>query len=117
MLVFVLGIITKKILKERIMKTVKSRWKRTGNDTVSQISLEMLKREIIELVEIFKEQKKSHQLSQSSIEIVENELLLVSNLLIRISKQSESERKKYPSRSDDIDGWLKNIYYYLDLKY
>jgi len=97
---------------------LKSRWKRTGNDIVSQISLEMLKREILELVEVFKNKSKNNEVKKDVIKNVENDLVRLSNLLLKISKKTENERRKYSNAySNEIEELLMRIYSGLDLTY
>jgi hypothetical protein len=97
---------------------MRSQWKITGNDTVSQISLEFLKREILELVDIYNIEKESNKINKSDIIIAEKELINISNLLIRIANKTENERKKYANYyPDKIESILKRICRSLNLTY
>jgi len=97
---------------------MKSRWKTTGNDIISQISIEFLKQEILELVEVCKTEIKTNKLNKSDINIAETELVRLSNLLIRISNKTENERKKFINNyPDKIESMLIRIYRSLNLIY
>ena len=97
---------------------MRGKWKITGNDIVSQISLEFLKREIIELVDIYQSKKELTKINKPDINTAETELIRLSNLLIRISNKTEHERKKYVHNyPDKIEGMLTRIYRSLDLTY
>ena len=104
------------------MTKIKSRWKVCDNDIVSDISLEFLKQELLEIIQEYKRQEKiendkstkdMHHLSNAKMK-----LSRLTSLLTRISNRTQEERKPYAKKwSEDIEIQLKSIYMELGLQY
>jgi len=105
-----------------IMTKIKSRWKICDNDVISDISLEFLKQELLELVEEYKRQEKIENdkctKDMQHLNIAKMKLSRLASLLTRISGRTQEERKPYAKKwSEDIEIQLKRIYAELDLQY
>jgi len=104
------------------MTKIKSRWKVCDNDIVSDISLEFLKQELLEIIQEYKRQEKiENDKSTKDMHHLNNakmKLSRLANLLTRISSRTQEERKPYAKKwSEDIEIQLKSIYMELGLQY